>query len=294
MAETKSAFRATSSDCLERTIGYRPNRSSRSLGWDNCEMAYWNVQPESHEYESREDVLLALHLDPEVNIELRINGQSCDYQTVPGLITLVAPGSKIRFRPDATFRFYILHLPSGSIELDRSSAHNQEVDRLLQFGNDNNLRQMMSIMLNELMSPSSSCVRFVHSLSDTIALYLSDRLQQKIDFSSQPPWAREMMTEIDKLICEETRARSSVKKIAESVGLSKNRFNVLIKSMTGLPPHRYIFEKRIALAEFLLRNTSLPLSEIALRAGFANQPHFTESFRKARGVTPLRYRKSDD
>lgn len=291
MAETKSAFHAASSDCLERSIGCRPNRSSRSLGWDNCEMAYWDVLPESHEYESGEDVLLALHLDPKVNIELRINGQSCNYRTAPGLITLVAPGSEISFRPDAAFRFYMLHLPSNGIALDRLAARNDEADKLLQFSHDNNLRQMMSIMLSELMSPSRSCPQFVHSLSDTITLYLRDRLQRGVPVRSQPPCASQMMLEVDKLISEEIGAGSTVKDIAEAAGLSKNRFSALVKSMTGLPPHKYIVEKRISMAELLLRNSFLPLSEIALQTGFANQSHFTESFHKSRGVTPLRYRK---
>jgi len=47
---------------------------------------------------------------------------------------------------------------------------------------------------------------------------------------------------------------------------------------------------RIAEAERLLRHSAMPLAEVALCAGFADQSHFTKSFRRYRGVTPLRYR----
>ena len=289
--EVRSAFRAASSDCLERSIGCGPNLSSRSLGWDSCEMTYWDVAPESHKYESGKDILLALHLESGVNIELNINGRPCGYRTSTGMITLVPPGSEIRFRPDGSFRFYLLHLSSDRPALDRWEGRSHEADTLMQFSQDANLRQMMSMMFNELVAPSRAGVEYVHSLSDTIAFYLRNRLHAENADVSDFPWASQMMAQIDKLICEEGGDGATVKRIAQAAGLSKSRFNNLVKMMTGMPPHKYISEKRIGMAEFMLRNSSLPLSEIALQTGFASQSHFTESFHKARGTTPSRYRK---
>jgi AraC-like DNA-binding protein len=39
-----------------------------------------------------------------------------------------------------------------------------------------------------------------------------------------------------------------------------------------------------------LAETAEPLSEIALRAGFYDQSHFTNVFRRTLGVTPSAYR----
>jgi AraC family transcriptional regulator len=38
--------------------------------------------------------------------------------------------------------------------------------------------------------------------------------------------------------------------------------------------------------------TDVPLAEIALAAGFADQSHFTKTFRRSRGLTPGEYRRS--
>jgi AraC family transcriptional regulator len=38
----------------------------------------------------------------------------------------------------------------------------------------------------------------------------------------------------------------------------------------------------------------LPIVEVALESGFAQQPHFTNVFRKITGLTPYRYRKLYD
>lgn len=292
IGEAGVAFRATSSDCLQRAVGSAPNFSSRALGWDNCEMAYWDIAPASHEYESREDILLALHIDPKREIKLQINGRSCNYQTAPGMITLVSPGSDISFTPDGPFRFYMLHLPSESVAIDRSAFSDRAPDLLLHFSHDANLRHMMSVILDELITPSDGDFELVHSLSQSIAHYLRSRLQIGKQNGSKPPWTSQLIAHIDRLIVEDAEKGASAERIAKAAGLSKNRLREVIKFATGLPPHKYILEKRLSMAEFMLWNSSAPLSEIALQVGFASQSHFTDSFHKARGITPLRYRNA--
>lgn len=57
---------------------------------------------------------------------------------------------------------------------------------------------------------------------------------------------------------------------------------------TGIPPHAYQMQVRIARAKMLLQQ-SLSLSEVALHAGFSDQSHFTRHFKRLVGVTPARY-----
>lgn len=47
---------------------------------------------------------------------------------------------------------------------------------------------------------------------------------------------------------------------------------------------------RIAYAQQLLGNRSLTLAEIALRAGFSDQSHFSRLFKRSTGVTPRKFR----
>jgi AraC-like DNA-binding protein len=42
----------------------------------------------------------------------------------------------------------------------------------------------------------------------------------------------------------------------------------------------------------LMLETDVPLSEIALAVGFADQAHFSNKFRRACGTTPAQWRKS--
>jgi AraC-like DNA-binding protein len=54
----------------------------------------------------------------------------------------------------------------------------------------------------------------------------------------------------------------------------------------GIPPHNYIVQRRVEHAQKLLRNTDLPVSEIAIVAGFTDQSHLARHFRTITGVSP--------
>jgi AraC family transcriptional regulator len=53
----------------------------------------------------------------------------------------------------------------------------------------------------------------------------------------------------------------------------------------------YVRGLRLDWAARRLESGEEPISEIALRAGFADQSHFTRAFRSRLGVTPARYRQ---
>ena len=54
----------------------------------------------------------------------------------------------------------------------------------------------------------------------------------------------------------------------------------------------YIQHKRIEKAKELLKNTSMPVNEIAAETGYKKASHFSEIFKKTTGILPLKYRKS--
>jgi AraC family transcriptional regulator len=78
--------------------------------------------------------------------------------------------------------------------------------------------------------------------------------------------------------------------LANAGGWSVRHFSRMFRRSAGQSPHRFILRKRVDRAKDLLKSPRLALAEIALTCGFADQSHFTTSFRKATGRTPLRWR----
>jgi AraC family transcriptional regulator len=72
--------------------------------------------------------------------------------------------------------------------------------------------------------------------------------------------------------------------------MSPAHFSRLFKQATGLPPHQYVLRCRMERAKQLLAETDLPLIEIALQVGRADQSHFTALFRTHFALTPKAYR----
>jgi transcriptional regulator GlxA family with amidase domain len=84
----------------------------------------------------------------------------------------------------------------------------------------------------------------------------------------------------------------SIQTLAAIAGLSKYHFARAFRQSEGITPHGYLVQCRVRRAQDLLAATDLPLSEIALASGFADQSHCARRFREHVGVTPSSYRWS--
>jgi AraC family transcriptional regulator len=78
--------------------------------------------------------------------------------------------------------------------------------------------------------------------------------------------------------------------IADVAHMSPHYFSRAFRKSTGIPPHKYVIDRRIEKAKILLSDNHLPLVEVGLSVGFQNQSHFTTLFHKRTGVTPKVYR----
>jgi AraC-like DNA-binding protein len=76
--------------------------------------------------------------------------------------------------------------------------------------------------------------------------------------------------------------------LAKESGVSRYQLIRAFARELGLTPHAYILQRRIALAQRLIR-AGCDLAEVAARAGFYDQSHLTRWFVRQFGVTPSRY-----
>jgi len=84
----------------------------------------------------------------------------------------------------------------------------------------------------------------------------------------------------------------SVVLLAVLANLSVCYFVRAFKRSMGVTPHVYLMRQRVERTKHLLSGTEMPLSEIALATGFADQSHFARRFRQHVGMSPRDYRWS--
>jgi AraC-like DNA-binding protein len=93
------------------------------------------------------------------------------------------------------------------------------------------------------------------------------------------------------MLRERWNERVSLAELSAGAGLSPFELTRRFREQTGLPPHAFQLDLRIARARDLLA-AGHPPAEVAAACGFADQPHLTRTFKRAVGVTPARYARA--
>jgi len=84
--------------------------------------------------------------------------------------------------------------------------------------------------------------------------------------------------------------RTLVREAARRAGKCESRMRDLFKQATGLSPKKYQMRARLVRAGKLLRETDLPIGEIAEQTGFESIFAFSRRFKKLLGFAPSEYR----
>ena len=86
-------------------------------------------------------------------------------------------------------------------------------------------------------------------------------------------------------------ASATLSGLAEEFHYSPEYTSRLVKRVTGQPFIQLLTSIRIENAEQLLRDTTLPISDIAASVGYDSSEHFVRTFHKHTGITPTAYRR---
>jgi len=81
-----------------------------------------------------------------------------------------------------------------------------------------------------------------------------------------------------------------VRRLAQVSCVSEAHFARSFKDAFGVPPHRYLLTRRIERATSLLRDTDLPIIDIALQTGWSSVGTFGRTFRDITGESPGEWR----
>ena len=74
--------------------------------------------------------------------------------------------------------------------------------------------------------------------------------------------------------------------LAQQVGVSNSTLQRGFKQLFGTTVLGYLTEQRLTLAERLLRDTDMTITEVVHRCGYSNPGHFAAAFKRRFGITP--------
>jgi AraC family transcriptional regulator len=80
--------------------------------------------------------------------------------------------------------------------------------------------------------------------------------------------------------------------LAGRLGVSPETLTAMFRRHHGCTIPEYVRRRRLEHAKQTLATTAMPISEVAVDAGFSDQAHLTREFRRAVGSTPKEFRAS--
>ena len=104
--------------------------------------------------------------------------------------------------------------------------------------------------------------------------------------------AKNLAQKARELIDEYFRERARLKAKMRRSGISANHLSTIFKRYYALLPMEYLNRKRFEHAQKLLRETDMPIIDVAADTGFDSLSAFYVFFRKHAGVTPKNFRVS--
>lgn len=97
---------------------------------------------------------------------------------------------------------------------------------------------------------------------------------------------------ISRFIVNNFQRKISLDEVAQHVGMNSSSFCSFYKKMKGKSFLTDLNEYRINSSCVMLKETTMPISDICYAVGFEDIPHFNRTFKKLKGASPKDYREN--
>ncbi len=285
---------ATPSSASFRNYLPEPICSSRSRAWAGVDVDVYrlgNVE------------FLAPHPEHLVSIQVtscprlyqRRNGLMLERPLPAGEVIVTPAGEPKAWRREGLGVLLLMGIAPQFLDelMEQATGHAAHVELLDNFGTrDPQIEALGDSLWNELRGERLGSRMYAHALCMQLGLHLL-RNYANVSLRDEGPLpmpAHKLRTARN--FIEENLAEDlNIEAIARAVGMSPYHFAHAFKAAAGLPPHKFVMQRRLEVAKSLLRGSSLGLTEIAQRVGYSSASHFSSGFHKLARVSPSEFRK---
>jgi AraC family transcriptional regulator len=272
-----------------------PLLSSRARGWNGLTL-------ELHSFHDLDTVVqapdhvIAVHLAGSVNIRQTRGGRTRVRTMNAGDVTVTPVGLPTRWRQAGQSLVVLLRLSSAYVRSVAGDECALDPDRFEIQGRfatrDAQIEGLGRRLLAGMELEGVDSHLYVDTLACELAIHL---LRQYTTAAIAPAWPKARLSphklrRAIQYIDENLRNDLTLSAIADAVSLSPGHFAHAFREATGVAPHRYVVERRVERAKELLRQSDMPITEIADCIGCSSHSHFSVLFHRIMGRTPRQFR----
>lgn len=157
---------------------------------------------------------------------------------------------------------------------------------------DVRVRATMERLAAEAIAPGFAADVLVDALATSLSIDLARYFRRSGGggTAGQGRLAAWQLRRVEDLVAGSVGKRLTIAELAAAAEVSPSHFARSFRASTGRTVHRFVEEARLTRAQAMLRETDLPLKQVAATLGFSGPSSFTLAFRRATGTTPARYR----
>jgi AraC family transcriptional regulator len=273
----------------------KPLISVNKANWSNIKLEYHELPPyEVQEHSSKQNTFVILH-QPAKQVKRRLGGTAKNESAKAADVVFCPKGVPHSAVWDENVSFSLLFLEPKFFDNVACEASNQNgielvphfaqpdpiiygIGQALRFQSqhgesvsqlylDSIASFMASHLLENYCSKKHKLVESTHFLPDKdlreVFDYIQSHLDQKIGMAD----------------------------LANLVAMSNGHFSRVFKKSTGSSPAKYVIERRLEKAIYLLTSTNSNLEVIAKQTGFSSQNHLCRAFQQHFALSPCKYRK---
>lgn len=276
----------------DREMVFRTRASSNDRHWNGFDAILYEVSAGFSEQQFvRHNV--SMQIGRPLLVTSRCNGETLRRLQVPGDVKIVPPGVRRVWETEsATIKLSMYLSPllmhsvadAMNVNLDRVSVAPQLHVR------DPRIEHIGWAVKAELETPEPLGRLYGEGLGLALASHLLRAYTPARAPRCDPRFSRRRLARIVEYIEEHLSEELSLAQLARVVDMSPSHFRVVFKRSTGFPVHQYVIRSRVEYAAALLTRENLPLSDVALQAGFANQSHMARCMKRLTGLTPATIR----
>ena len=163
---------------------------------------------------------------------------------------------------------------------------------IFSFPKDNNALTCMQHILQEMQTREPHHQTLCQAYMEILVVQLMrDASFSGTSVSADPVNSRQC-TMIRRYIDSHYKEALTLDLLAEKANVNKYYLSHIYKEAYGISPISYMITCRVKEGKRLLADTDLSLSQISSILGFSSPSYFSQSFRKAEGISPVEYRKA--
>jgi len=216
----------------------------------------------------------------------------------PGTLNLSPANSYARWEADGSSRAIVVFLREALLSrvvLESWAVDPRSVEIVPQFLiRDPVIEAVVTQLAVEAENDSPSGLLYAESACEFLAHHLIQRYSTLSKRPARPLGglpARRLKVVKD-YIEENLRNRIALHELAGLARISVRHFERAFRQSLGVPPHRYVLERRVSAArDLLLSHPTLDIEEVARQLGFSSSSHFSSAFVRRTGCSPTTFRR---